>query len=80
MIPGGALESTSLRDLLPQLSAISPNFAGRAIRLFPLSLDFFLNLLLVVVAMPRKKNEAADNRAYGFCIQRIAISEILLKG
>ncbi len=50
LIPGDALDSTSLRDLVPQLSALSPNFVGRALMIFSLSLDFFINFLLVVVA------------------------------
>lgn len=46
MVPGNSLESTKLADLLPRLS---PNLASRAVALFAGSLDFFVNLLLVVV-------------------------------
>ncbi|MGB3300617.1 MAG: AI-2E family transporter [Phormidesmis sp.] len=46
MVPGNSLEGTKLADLLPQLSA---NLASRAVALFTGSLDFFINLLLVVV-------------------------------
>ncbi len=49
MVPGDALASTRLTDLLPQLAQLSPNWIGRIITVFTGSLDFFLNLLLVVV-------------------------------
>lgn len=49
VVPGDALSDTSLRDLLPQLSVLSPGFVGRALKVFTLSLDFFLNFLLVLV-------------------------------
>ncbi len=51
MVPGDALASTRLTDLLPQLAQLSPNWIGRIITVFTGSLDFFLNLLLVVVGM-----------------------------
>ncbi|PZO49296.1 MAG: AI-2E family transporter, partial [Phormidesmis priestleyi] len=50
IMPGNALAGTKLIDLLPQLARLSPNWIGRVITVFTGSLDFFLNLLLVVVA------------------------------
>ncbi|MGD1898154.1 MAG: AI-2E family transporter [Phormidesmis sp.] len=49
-VPGNALEETSLTDLFSRLSLLSPNLVGRAMQFFTLSLDFFVNFLLVVVA------------------------------
>ena len=49
VVPGDALADTSLRDLLPQLSQLNPNLANRLIVFFTGSLDFFLNMLLVIV-------------------------------
>ena len=49
MVPGNSLEGTKLEDLLPRLTQLSPNLASRAVSLFASSLDFLVNLLLVVV-------------------------------
>ena len=49
MVPGNTLEGTKLADLLPRLTQLSPNLASRAVALFAGSLDFLVNLLLVVV-------------------------------
>ena len=50
-LPGEPLENTSLRELFSQLSTVSPNLVGGAMKLFTLSMDFFINLLLVIVAV-----------------------------
>lgn len=50
-LPGDSLGDTSLPDLLSRFSVLSPNLVGRAMKLFTLSLDFFVNFLLVVVAV-----------------------------
>ncbi len=46
IVPGDPLGGTKLADLLPQLSR---NLASRVVAFFTGSLDFFINLLLVVV-------------------------------
>ncbi|MGB3293749.1 MAG: AI-2E family transporter [Phormidesmis sp.] len=51
IVPGDALDDTSLSDLLPQLSQFSPDWIGRAMAFFTGSLDFFLNSLLVLVSI-----------------------------
>ncbi|MEL6553061.1 MAG: AI-2E family transporter [Cyanobacteria bacterium J06621_11] len=48
-VPGNALEDTTLSDLLSNLSTLSPNLAGRVMRVFTVSFDFFVNSLLVLV-------------------------------
>lgn len=49
VVPGDALDNTSLQDLLPQLEQISPNWASQLLVFFTGSLDFMLNTLLVLV-------------------------------
>lgn len=51
IVPGDALDNTSLNELLPQIAQFSPNWIGRAVALFTSSLDFFLNSLLVLVSI-----------------------------
>lgn len=51
VVPGNALDDTSLSDLLPRLAQFSPDWLGRAVALFTGSLDFFLNSLLVLVSI-----------------------------
>lgn len=48
-IPGNALEDTTLRELLSNLSTLSPNLVGRVMKVFTVSFDFFVNFLLVLV-------------------------------
>ncbi len=49
MLPTDSLAGTQLTDLLPRLAELSPNIAGRIVAFFTGSLDFFVNLLLVMV-------------------------------
>lgn len=49
MVPGDPLAGTTLTELLPQLSQVSPSWAGRLLVLFTGSLDFLIDFLLVVV-------------------------------
>ncbi|MGC1310231.1 MAG: AI-2E family transporter [Phormidesmis sp.] len=51
VVPGNALEGTKLTDFLPQLAQLSPNWVGRLVTVFTGSLDFFLNVLLVLVVI-----------------------------
>ncbi len=48
-LPGDILKETSLAELFSSVSAISPGLVDRAVRLFSLSLDFFVNFLLTIV-------------------------------
>lgn len=49
IVPGDALAQTKLSDLLPQLAQMSPSWIGRLVALFAGSVDFLINLLLVLV-------------------------------
>ncbi len=61
-LPGNVLEDTSLSELFSRLSLVSPDLVGRAMRLFSLSLDVFLNFLLVVVVMVMMLSDPASYR------------------
>ncbi|MGB7484652.1 MAG: AI-2E family transporter, partial [Phormidesmis sp.] len=61
-LPGDMLETTSLSELFSGLSTISPNLVDRAVKLFSLSLDFFVNFLLVVVVTIMMLSDPASYR------------------
>ncbi|MGB3669431.1 MAG: AI-2E family transporter [Phormidesmis sp.] len=61
-LPGDMLENTSLSELFSGLSTISPDLVDRAVRLFSLSLDFFVNFLLVVVVTIMMLSDPASYR------------------
>lgn len=49
IFPEEALTQTELSDVLPQLTQLSSNWVSQLLKFFTGSLDFFLNLLLVLV-------------------------------
>jgi len=51
MIPGEILTGSRIGDLLPQLTQLSSNWVSQLMMLFSGSLDFLLNLLLVLVTI-----------------------------
>ncbi|MGB7084579.1 MAG: AI-2E family transporter [Phormidesmis sp.] len=51
MVPGAPLADTSLRELLPQIAQLGPDWFSRLLSVFTGSLDFFLNCLLVAVTI-----------------------------